>query len=173
MSKAPGKQQDDPLTKLAAETLASVRRWVKSQGRTTTSGRNSGVVNAPQFSSARPDGRDPRLVGQDLDRFIAGRGWQKQSAVAAVTARWAHIVGDTLAAHVVPEAFDTESSTLTLRADSGMWATQIKLLTADLITKIDAEIGSGVVGQIEVFGPSSKRPVFGFRSVKFNREDRN
>lgn len=162
-------QQEDPIAKLAAETLASVRKWAKSQGRSRQPNRSS-AVNSPQFSGARPDGRDPRLVSDDLDRFIAGRGWKKQSAVAAVTARWEHIVGETLAAHVAPESFDIESSTLRLRADSGMWATQVKLLTADLMTKIDAEIGSGVVGQIEVSGPSSQRQSFGFRSVKFNRE---
>lgn len=163
-------EKQDDLGKLAAATLASVRRWVRS-----TSGPQRGTLgnsapDQPQYSGARPDGRDPRLVSADLDRFIKGRGWDRQTAAATVIARWSDIAGETLANHVSAETFDGASATLFLRADSAMWATQVKLLVTDLMGKIDEAIGSGIVDNIEVLGPISRKPSFGLRSVKFNRQ---
>ena len=65
--------------------------------------------------------------------------------------RWAQIVGADLAAHTTPESLiDGE---LTVTADSTAWATQVRLLAAQLVRRLNAELGDGTVRRVKVRGP--------------------
>ena len=56
------------------------------------------------LSGARPDDRDPQLVGPTLDKLVSDRGWEVDLKVQAVFGRWAELVGAEVAAHTAPEA---------------------------------------------------------------------
>ncbi len=105
------------------------------------------------MSGSGRDGRDPALIGEQLDRLMSDRGWQVDVAVGSVMGRWPHIVGGEVAAHVVPVSF--ERGVLTVRADSTAWATQMRLLASTLLGRIDAEVGQGTVSELKVNGPSA------------------
>lgn len=105
------------------------------------------------MSGSGRDGRDPALIGEQLDRLMSDRGWQVDVAVGSVMGRWTHIVGGEVAAHVVPVSF--ERGVLTVRADSTAWATQMRLLASTLLGRIDAEVGQGTVSELKVNGPSA------------------
>jgi predicted nucleic acid-binding Zn ribbon protein len=49
---------------------------------------------------------------------------------------------------------------LTVVADSTAWATQLRLLAAELVRKLNAELGDGSVRRVNVRGPGaqSRRP---------------
>ena len=89
--------------------------------------------------------------------LIDQQNWRERTRLAAALARWSDIAGPDVAAHVVAESFD--EGVLTLRADSTAWATQMRLLLPTIRTRIDAEIGRGVVADISVKGPTA--PVVG------------
>lgn len=104
-------------------------------------------------SANRPDGRDPLLLGDQLDRLLADRGWKVDVAVGSVMGRWPDIVGAEVAQHCTPVTF--EHGVLTVRADSTAWTTQLQLLESTIMTRLDGEVGQGTVSALKIVGPSA------------------
>ena len=98
-------------------------------------------------------GRDPELIGTAIEKLVIEQGWQQESAVAALTTRWADIVGAEVATHSSPGEF--KDHTLRIQADSTAWATQLKLLTTTILAKIEGEVGAGVVTKLVISGPQA------------------
>src|SRR5512135_2726058 len=111
----------------------------------------SGAAQPAQPSGAHPDDRDPQQLGATLDRLTAERGWESGLATGGVIGRWEQVVGSDLAAHCTPETH--EDGVLTVRADSTAWATQVRLLAADLVRRLNQEFGEGTVARVVVRGP--------------------
>jgi predicted nucleic acid-binding Zn ribbon protein len=107
----------------------------------------------PTLSGPDSDGRDPALIGDQLDRLLVDRGWKVDVAVGSVMGRWPDIVGPDIAAHVEPLTF--VDGILTVRADSTAWATQMRLLGSSLLARVEEEIGAGAVTELKVVGPSA------------------
>ena len=105
------------------------------------------------LSGSARDGRDPALLGDQLDRLLVDRGWKVDVAVGSVMGRWPEIVGADIAAHVEPVSF--ADGVLTVRADSTAWATQIRLLSSSLLARVEEAIGAGAVTELRVVGPSA------------------
>ncbi|QIM22391.1 DUF721 domain-containing protein [Phycicoccus sp. HDW14] len=98
-------------------------------------------------------GRDPQLLGDQIDRFVGDRGWGADVAVGSVIGRWPGIVGEEVAAHCHPTDF--VDGVLTVRADSTAWATQLRLLESSLMTRLAEDVGEGTVAELRVVGPSA------------------
>ncbi|WP_313812528.1 DciA family protein [Glutamicibacter sp.] len=107
--------------------------------------------------------RDPRSIGDVVSRMSKARGWNTQVAVGSVLGRWDELVGERIAQHCKPESF--ENSVVIVRCDSTSWATQLKLMTHQLLKKFDAELGPGIVTVIRVLGPNAPSWRHGSRSV--------
>jgi predicted nucleic acid-binding Zn ribbon protein len=60
-------------------------------------------------------------------------------------------VGADLAGHTQPDSL--RDGELTVLADSTAWATQLRLLQAQLIRRLNAELGAGTVLRVKVRGP--------------------
>ena len=111
-----------------------------------------------------PTGRDPLLLGDTAANLLAERGWSDEVAVGGVIGRWAEVVGETIAEHCTPESFD--DGRLVVRTDSTAWATNLRMLVPELLTRLAKDLGEGVVEEVTVLapvGPSFKR---GPRSVR-------
>lgn len=159
-----GASGHDPTGLEAARSLASGVRRTASKQRTARRERRSGRAVEPEFSGARPDARDPALLGSALEQLLADRGWDRQVADHAVFARWAQIVGAEVAAHCAPERL--ADARLTIRADSTAWATQLRLLAPNVVARINEVLGDGSVARIEVLGPAAPSWRHGRRSVR-------
>jgi len=109
-------------------------------------------------------GRDPEGVGNVFSRMLAERGWTSPVAIGSVLSRWDEIVGAEIAAHCVPESFDAD--TVLVRCDSTAWATQLRLITSQVLQRFEAELGAGVVTRLSVIGPAAPSWRKGGRSVK-------
>lgn len=109
-------------------------------------------------------GRDPQGLGNVFGRLLSERGWNSPVAVGSVMARWTELVGSEISAHCVPESFD--GKTVLVRCDSTAWATQLRLISPDLLGRFEKELGAGVVTAISVMGPSAPNWRKGGRSVK-------
>ncbi len=148
--------QVDLARALLAAARSSARERGATPGRGAASSSGPGVGARPgatpgAVSGAHPDERDPQPVGRSVDRLVGERGWEVPVAVGGVEGRWAEIVGADVAAHCVPEGFD--QGVLTVRADSSAWATQVRLLAATLVRRLNEELGDGTVRVVSVLGP--------------------
>ncbi len=94
---------------------------------------------------------DPQVLGTAIDGLLEAEGWNLAAATGAVFGRWAQIVGPDLAGHTQPESL--REGELTVLADSTAWATQLRLLAAQLIHRLNVELGPGAVQRVKVRGP--------------------
>jgi predicted nucleic acid-binding Zn ribbon protein len=148
----PGGQEElDPMH-AAHDALARARRGARQRGlrpgAPAGAGRRRAVGQPPPRDK---DDRDPHLVGAEIERLVASRGWDTDVQVGAVIGRWSAIVGEQVAANVEVVAF--EGTVLTVRAVSTAWATQMRLLASTILGRIEGEVGAGVVTEIVVRGP--------------------
>jgi len=104
-------------------------------------------------SGAGPDARDPQLLGPNINRLVADRGWSTPVSVGGVLGRWQAVVGDDVAAHCRPLSF--ADGVLTVAADSSAWATQVRLLVPTMMRRLAEEVGEGTVEKIVVKGPAA------------------
>ncbi|MEI2715122.1 MAG: DciA family protein [Nocardioides sp.] len=156
------------LAKLITRSLA------KAGGRRTTAKRarpRAGRTPRGEFSGPRPDERDPQTLDNLLGRLVRDEGWEVDLKVHSVFGRWGELVGDEVAAHVTPEAF--EEGRLVVRTDSTAWATQLKLLAPDVVRRLNTELGHGTITVIEVLGPHLPTWVKGKRSMRDGRGPRD
>lgn len=105
--------------------------------------------------SARPRRDDPETLDAALGGLLSARGWRERAAVGSVFGNWAAIVGPQVAAHTRPESFD--HGELAVIADSDTWATQLRLLAPQVLSRLAAELGAGTVTHLRVRGPSSRK----------------
>jgi predicted nucleic acid-binding Zn ribbon protein len=116
-----------------------------------------------RWSGAQADERDPQTLGRLAARLAADRGWAGRLAGGNVFGRWAKIVGDDVAEHATPVSL--ENGVLTVQADSTAWATQLRLLQRQLVAKIAAGVGDGVVTRLKIQGPAAPSWRYGQRHV--------
>ena len=123
-----------------------------------------GTPFVPRSSSAHPDERDPQTLDATLGRFVVEQGWQTELRVHGVFTRWPAIVGREVADHVTPESY--VEGRLVVRTDSTAWATQMKLLAATVVRRLNEELGDGTIEVIDVLGPHVPRWTAGRFRVK-------
>ena len=104
----------------------------------------------PGFA-AQPDRSDPQPLGAAINGLLDAEGWALAAATGSVFGRWPQIVGADLAAHTTPETLT--DGELTVTADSTAWATQVRLLAAQLVRRLNTELGEGTVRRVRVRGP--------------------
>lgn len=109
------------------------------------------------------DGRDPQPLGAAIRGLLADRGWESTASAATVMGAWDRLVGPEIAAHCRPERLvDGE---LVLVAESTAWATQLRLMSRALISRLAGELGPDVVRRVRVHGPTTPNWVKGPRRV--------
>jgi predicted nucleic acid-binding Zn ribbon protein len=110
----------------------------------------SGRLASPR-AGRRERRDDPQALSAAIDGLLQNEGWSLAAATGSVFGRWPQIVGADLAGHTQPESL--REGELTVLADSTAWATQLRLLQAQLIRRLNAELGSGTVLRVKVRGP--------------------
>jgi len=132
--------------RLARDSLAVAKADARARGEAPP----LGAIHADRLADGdrradRPRARGPRRARRDdpqplqaaIDALIDDQGWRTASAVGSVFGRWDQIVGADLAAHTRPDGL-TEGEIVVI-ADSTAWATQVRLLAATLIRRLNSE----------------------------------
>lgn len=138
---------------LATGALRSARSIASGRG----SGRPARLRRRRQpgggYSGARPDERDPALIGSILPAAMAELGWVRPLAQARLMGQWASVVGADIAARCQPVSLvDGE---LKVSAESTAWATQLRLMAPQILGRIARELPAGVVTKLIITGPSA------------------
>jgi predicted nucleic acid-binding Zn ribbon protein len=95
-----------------------------------------------------PGGSDPRPVGESLDGMARKLGAPKVSVLNAVFARWEEIVGPSVAAHARP--LSLRAGVLVIGTDQPGWATQLRFLGPDLLSRLASIAGDDAVERVEI-----------------------
>jgi predicted nucleic acid-binding Zn ribbon protein len=103
-------------------------------------------------SGAGADARDPVMFGSAIRRLVAERGWEDTTTAAGVLANWDSLVGPEIADHSRAESLI--DGVLVLVAESTAWATQLRLMTRTMQSRLRERVGDGVVTAIVVRGPA-------------------
>lgn len=151
---------------LARAALAKAREAAAARRREhdgSAAARRRAEHRAANARPPRPSSDDPTAFGEALEELLADRGWQGDAAVAAVTADWETTVGADLAAHCRPQSL--RSGVLTITAESTAWATQIRLLSPQLLARVAESYGAGLVREVVVHGPTGPSWTHGPRRV--------
>jgi predicted nucleic acid-binding Zn ribbon protein len=139
---------------------------------TGRTGGSSGAVGGGGASRAgRGRREDPQPLGAAIEGLLDDQGWRTSAAVGSVFGRWEQMVGEALAAHTRPGGF-TDGELLVI-ADSTAWATQVRLLRAQLVRRLNAELGPGTVTGVKVRGPlpPQQRGQWRVRDTRGPRDD--
>jgi predicted nucleic acid-binding Zn ribbon protein len=107
---------------------------------------------APRRTVRRARRDDPEPLNAAIGGLLDARGWHQAAAVGSVFGRWAQIVGPELAEHTRPESLT--DGELIVTADSTAWATQVRLLAAHLVRRLNDELTDGSVQRVRVRGPA-------------------
>lgn len=144
---------------LVRRTLEEARGAARSQGKDVGRGRTTSarrVVNTGRrrsWSGPGPDSRDPQTLGAATRDLTRRRGWSPRVAEGAVFGQWETVVGEQIAAHATPVTL--REGVLTVAAESTAWATQLRMVQAQLLAKIAAAVGDGVVSTLKITGPTA------------------
>ena len=125
----------------------------------------------PVSSGAHPDDRDPQPLSRAVHRLVDAKGWAADVNVRTLLARWALLVGPSLAEHSRPERYD--DSVLTVRTDSTAWATQLRHMAPQLVAMLNEQLGADTVRLVKVLGPDAPSWKHGTRSVRDGRGPRD
>ena len=155
-SPPPGEVRGVDIARAALQSARAARR--------SPAGPRAVVRRRRGWSGARPDDRDPQTLGSLASRLVADRGWAGRVAAGVVFARWAALVGAEVAEHAQPVSL--KDGELTVAASSTAWATQLRLLQRQLLARITAGVGPGVVAALRVHGPAAPNWVHGPRHVR-------
>jgi predicted nucleic acid-binding Zn ribbon protein len=144
----------------AREALADAISDARARGVSPGPGRTGRGINShsERLKPLSPNrnrsasGEDPTPLGAAIKRLLNERGWQQQAAIGSALGRWEEIVGSELAAHARPDGLT--DGELVVIADSTAWATQLRLLAANLVKRLNAELGDGTVRRVKVRGPA-------------------
>ena len=145
----PAEDADDAAAAALLRARAAARDKGLRPGLKPMRARRAGVPS----TRAPRDGRDPELLGDQMDRLLADRGWKVDVAVGSVMGRWPDIVGAEVAQHCTPVTF--EFGVLTVRADSTAWMVQLQLLESSIMGRLEGEVGKGTVTSLKLVGPSA------------------
>jgi len=95
-----------------------------------------------------PDGVPPRRLAESLDRVARSMGAGSSAALSSLFVDWEAMVGPQIAAHVRPRSL--RDGVLVVVADQPGWATQLRYLEADLLSRLADRLGPAAVSAIEV-----------------------
>lgn len=150
-----------PGMDLVRRALEEARAAARGQGKEVGHGRRSPAAgrstpprgNRRRWSGPGPDARDPQPFGRAARDLAKTRGWSPRVAEGALFAEWATIVGEQIAEHASPTSL--RDGILHVSAESTAWATQLRMVQSQVLAKIAAGVGDGVVSALKITGPTA------------------
>lgn len=92
--------------------------------------------------------REPASLGDLIPRFFTNAGLEGKMDLSRLVNAWTEAVGPLIASHSVPVGLS--DGVLTVRADSAVWASELRLLGARVATAASAFLGGATVTEVRV-----------------------
>lgn len=145
----------DMVRRVLEEARGAARNQGKDvgRGRTSPAKRTGNAGKRRAWSGPGPDVRDPQAFGAATRDLARTRGWSKQVAEGSVLGQWTVVVGADIADHATPTGL--RDGVLTVAAESTAWATQLRMMQSQILAKVAAAVGDGVVTSVKILGPQA------------------
>ncbi|MEO7349607.1 MAG: DciA family protein [Terrimesophilobacter sp.] len=138
------------------------RRIFGDRARTSADARKRSVV-APGASTPFGGGRDPRGIAEVMDALTTKLGWTSPLARSELLDSWADLAGEETAAHSSPVGI--VEGVLTVSCDSTAWATQLRLMRSQILTRIAQRFPDAGIQSVRFEGPGVPSWKKGPRSI--------
>ncbi len=117
----------------------------------------------PGTSSPFGAGRDPQGIAEVMDALTSRLGWNSPLAQSELLASWTELVGEETAQHSTPASI--EEGKLTVSCDSTAWATQLRVMRTQILTRITQQFPDAGIDSIRFDGPGVPSWKRGPRSI--------
>ena len=138
------------------ETLKSIGRKTKDQKRREE--------KAERGSRPFDKGREPISAAEGVEKLLDDFDWQKRVDKESLFLDWERLVGPENAAASKPQ--EIRNGTLSIGCRSTAWATQLRLMGAEILAKISERLPDLEVKEIRFIGPQAPSFKRGFRTVQ-------
>ena len=108
-------------------------------------------------------GRDPASLGQTLSGLTSSLGWDAVLSQSELLTAWQDVADPETAAHSSPTG--VEDGLLRVSCDSTAWATQLRLMRTEILTRITQRFPEARIQNIAFSGPGAPTWKRGPRSV--------
>lgn len=109
-------------------------------------------------------GRDPRALGELLSLAARDMGWTEELDQARLIADWHRFVGETMAGHTT--VVEIRSGTLVVQCDSTTWATELRRLRGEILSRILDEYPGVGLRELKFLAPGAPSWRHGLRRVE-------
>jgi predicted nucleic acid-binding Zn ribbon protein len=107
----------------------------------------------PGIAPPGRDWRQPVAFGAAMRGLMNQRGWRDKARDTAVLTRWDSLVGPDVATHCTPVSL--RDGVLVVAAESTAWATQLRLMSRQILRQLRDQLGPDAVRSMTVRGPSA------------------
>jgi predicted nucleic acid-binding Zn ribbon protein len=114
---------------------------------------------------------DPQKIDVVLNELIINRDWRKGIAEGSLFTQWQVVVGENIASHTTP--ISLVDGRLTVQSSSTAWATQLTLISSQLLGTIRTTAPGALVEELVIIGPHAPSWKKGIRSIKGARGPRD
>lgn len=129
----------------------------------TSSDARKRSVRDPSATTPFGKGRDPRGIAEVMDALTSRLGWNSPLARSELLDSWTELVGEETASHSSPVGI--ENGVLTVSCDSTAWATQLRLMRSQIITRIAERFPDAGIESVRFDGPGVPSWKRGPRSI--------
>ena len=114
---------------------------------------------------------DPQPLSSVFNEVIANRDWKQGIAEGNLFGEWEKIVGSDVAQHASP--LTLLEGKLTIQTTSTAWATQLRLISADLLKTIRDSAPGALVDELVILGPHAPSWKRGLRTIRGSKGPRD
>ena len=150
---------------MARDLARELYRAFRNQSRRN---RASGPNNEAQ---PREQIGDPQQIGFALDELINTSDWRQGLAEGNIFSDWEKIVGSEIAAHSLP--ISIVDGRLTIQTSSTAWATQLNIISTELLKTIRGSAPGALVETLVFIGPNGPSWKKGLRTIRGARGPRD
>jgi predicted nucleic acid-binding Zn ribbon protein len=108
--------------------------------------------------------KDPKSLNDVMSELISNRDWRQGLAEGNIFSDWEKIVGGEIASHSTP--ISLVDGRLTIQTSSTAWATQLTLISNDLLKTISNSSPGALVEELNLIGPHAPNWKKGLRTIR-------
>ena len=108
--------------------------------------------------------KDPKSLNEVMSELISNRDWRQGLAEGNIFSDWEKIVGGEIASHSTP--ISLVDGRLTIQTSSTAWATQLTLISSDLLKTISSSSPGALVEELNLIGPHAPNWKKGLRTIR-------
>jgi len=114
---------------------------------------------------------DPQQLSSVFNEVITNRDWKQGIAEGNLFSEWEKIVGNDVAQHASP--LTLLEGKLTIQTTSTAWATQLRLISSDLLKTIRDSAPGALVDELLIMGPHAPSWKRGLRTIRGSKGPRD